>query len=118
MGDSPPHCIHITGSHDEIEALEKAVTSAALSGTSLCSSDPGDLGFHSSIAETVVLTLGSATALRAVRDIIIAHVKSKESNLVLKNTKSGMSISFNGRLESQRELEALVEQFLPDDSPK
>ncbi|MFR9723902.1 hypothetical protein ACL02R_11135 [Streptomyces sp. MS19] len=96
-------------------ALEEALTAIDVPGVSFHESDPASPALLTSGWQTLVVSAVSAGALKAVRDVLIAHISGKRVRISVTRSGTKRSVTYEGHLGDRREVEQLVREITAEE---
>lgn len=104
-----PVVLEVTIEPDGFSAFEDEVVE--LEDVSVHEAEPSSVLLQASTWLTVVLSVTSAGGLKLVRDVLVAHIAARRANLTITRTKTRTSVTFEGTIRSQQEVERLVREI-------
>lgn len=112
---SRPLLLQLGASAQHFSALEEVLAEIDVPGVSLHEDDPSSLAFPTAGWQTIVVSVVSAGGLKVVRDVLIAHITSKQVKINITRTDTEKSVTFEGHIAHHREVEQLVREITAEE---
>jgi hypothetical protein len=102
----------LSASQDDFSVLEQAIVELdEAPGVTLHESDPSSPVLRSSGWQAVIISTASAGGLKVLRDVLVAHISSRRIKLSVTRSGRKTSVTFEGHVDNQREVEQFVREI-------
>lgn len=111
-----PVTIAVRATGEDFAELEDALAAGHDLGIELREADPADPRLPSDVWQTVLVSITSASGLKAARDILVSHINARRAKVSITRTGTETTVTFEGDPRSQREVERLVREITAEQS--